>query len=50
MTTLFKDSLSVINVGLAGFAEDIAAAGGACVALEWQPPAQGDRREADSDA
>jgi len=43
MTTLFKDSLSVINVGLAGFAEDIAAAGGACVALEWQPPAQGDR-------
>jgi hypothetical protein len=43
VTTLFKDSLSVINVGLAGFGEDIAAAGGACVALEWQPPAQGDR-------
>ena len=43
MTTLFKDSLAVINVGLAGFGEDILAAGGACVALEWQPPAQGDR-------
>jgi hypothetical protein len=43
MTTLFKDSLSVINIGLAGFGEDIVAAGGACVALEWQPPAQGDR-------
>ena len=42
-TTLFKDSLSVINVGLAGFGEDIVAAGGACVALDWQPPAQGDR-------
>ncbi len=43
MRTLFKDSLSVVNVGLAGFAEDIVAAGGRCVALEWQPPAQGDR-------
>jgi hypothetical protein len=43
MKTLFKDSLSVINVGLAGFGEDIVAAGGRCVALEWQPPAQGDR-------
>jgi len=43
MTTLFKDSLSVINVGLAGFGEDIVAAGGACIALEWQPPAHGDR-------
>jgi hypothetical protein len=43
MRTLFKDSLSVINVGLAGFGEDIVAAGGRCVALDWQPPAQGDR-------
>ncbi len=43
MSTLFKDSLSVINVGLAGFADNVVAAGGACVALEWQPPAQGDR-------
>jgi hypothetical protein len=40
---LFKDSLSVINVGLAAFAENVAAAGGQCVGLQWQPPAQGDR-------
>jgi len=43
MKALFKDSLSVINVGLAGFGEDVAAAGGDCVSLDWQPPAQGDR-------
>ena len=43
MTTLFKDSLTVINVGLQGFADNIVAAGGECVALDWQPPAQGDR-------
>jgi hypothetical protein len=43
MSTLFKDSLAVVNVGLAAFAADIVAAGGDCVALDWQPPAQGDR-------
>jgi hypothetical protein len=42
-TALFKDSLVVINVGLAGFAENVTAAGGECLQLEWQPPAQGDR-------
>jgi hypothetical protein len=41
--SLFKDSLTVVNVGLAGFAENVIAAGGDCVALAWQPPAQGDR-------
>ncbi len=41
--TLFKDSLSVINVGLASFAGNVVAAGGDCIALQWQPPAQGDR-------
>ena len=41
--TLFKETLTVVNVGLRGFADDIVAAGGRCVALEWQPPAQGDR-------
>jgi hypothetical protein len=40
---LFKPTLTVINVGLKGFGEDIVAAGGECVSLEWQPPAQGDR-------
>ena len=29
MTTLFKDSPAVINVGIKGFATDIVAAGGA---------------------
>ena len=43
MNTLFKDSLSVVNVGIKGFGADIVAAGGHCVALDWQPPAQGDR-------
>jgi hypothetical protein len=41
--TLFKESLGVVNVGLKGFADNVTAAGGACVALDWQPPAQGDR-------
>ncbi len=41
--TLFKDSLTVVNVGLRGFADNVVAAGGQCAALEWQPPAQGDR-------
>jgi Protein of unknown function (DUF1116) len=40
---LFKESLSVVNVGLKGFADNVVAAGGECVALDWQPPAQGDR-------
>ncbi len=43
MNALFKDSLAVINLGLAGFAENVVAAGGQCVAMQWQPPAQGDR-------
>jgi len=41
--TLFKETLTVVNVGLAGFAENVVAAGGQCVPLQWQPPAQGDR-------
>jgi Protein of unknown function (DUF1116) len=43
---LFKPTLSVVNVGLAGFADNIVAAGGQCVPLQWQPPAQGDREGA----
>jgi hypothetical protein len=42
-TSLFRQGLSVLNVGLAGFADDIAAAGGRCLPLQWQPPATGDR-------
>jgi len=43
MKPLFKDSLTVVNVGLAGFAANIAAAGGEAVGVDWQPPAQGDQ-------
>ena len=41
--SLFKDSLSVINVGVKGFGDNVVAAGGECVSLDWQPPAQGNR-------
>jgi hypothetical protein len=41
--TLFKETLTVVNVGLQGFGDNVVAAGGECVALDWQPPAQGDR-------
>ena len=41
--SLFKPTLAVINVGLRSFADNIVAAGGECVALDWSPPAQGDR-------
>ena len=43
MKPLFKDSLQVVNVGLAGFGDNVVAAGGECVPLAWQPPALGDR-------
>ncbi len=42
VNALFKESLTVLNVGLQGFADNVRAAGGDCVALHWQPPAQGD--------
>ncbi len=42
MTSLVDKDLSVINVGLAQFAETIAASGGAVTQLEWAPPAAGD--------
>jgi len=43
MPHLADASLDVINVGLAQFAETIAAAGGRAIQLEWSPPALGDR-------
>jgi hypothetical protein len=43
MTNLVKQSLGVINVGLAQFAETISVAGGTVTQLEWTPPAFGDR-------
>jgi hypothetical protein len=42
MTSLLAGG-TVINVGLAAFAEAIGKAGGAAVQLDWQPPAGGDR-------
>jgi hypothetical protein len=43
MKKLFGESLKVVNVGLAAFADNVIAAGGQCVAIDWQPPALGDR-------
>jgi hypothetical protein len=37
------EGVSAINLGLAGFAEPIRAAGAPVVALDWRPPAAGDR-------
>jgi hypothetical protein len=40
---LIADGVRAINVGLAGFADPIRAAGAPVVALDWRPPAAGDR-------
>jgi len=42
MKTLFAQDLNVINVGLQGFADNVAAAGGAVTQLAWAPPAGAD--------
>jgi hypothetical protein len=45
MTTpagLLTDGVRAINIGLAGFADPIRAAGAPVVALDWRPPAAGD--------
>ncbi len=34
----------VINIGLEGFAQDLARAGAAVVHVAWSPPARGDAR------
>lgn len=44
MNPLFSQPLSVINAGLASFADNIQHAGGEAVALNWQPPGAGDRQ------
>jgi len=43
MNSLFGHPLSVLNEGLASFADPIAARGGAVTRLAWAPPAAGDR-------
>jgi len=40
--TLFEQDLKVVNVGLQGFADNIAAAGGNVTHLSWSPPAGAD--------
>ncbi|MDP5181942.1 DUF1116 domain-containing protein [Blastococcus sp. BMG 814] len=39
---LFSQELTVVNVGLASFGENVARAGGAVTTLDWRPPAGGD--------
>lgn len=43
MKELFNQKLIVLNAGLASFASNIERAGGAAIAMNWQPPAGGDR-------
>ena len=40
---LVHDGVRAVNIGLAGFADPIRAAGAPVVALDWRPPAAGDR-------
>ncbi|WP_370547408.1 DUF1116 domain-containing protein [Edwardsiella tarda] len=42
MNTLFSQPLKVVNAGLQSFANTIQQVGGEVIALNWQPPAQGD--------
>ena len=43
MSLWFKDQPSIVNVGLASFAESARECGARVTQLEWQPPAEGDR-------
>ena len=42
MKALFEQDLKVVNIGLQGFAANIAAAGGSVTHLSWSPPAGAD--------
>jgi hypothetical protein len=43
MSTLFAKPLSVLNVGIASFADAIVQRGGDALQLDWAPPANGER-------
>jgi hypothetical protein len=43
MSALFARPLSVLNLGIASFADTVARCGGEALQLDWMPPAQGDR-------
>ncbi len=42
--SLLSDGVRAINVGLAGFADPIRSHGAPVIALDWRPPAAGDRQ------
>ena len=42
LASLIQGSPRVVNVGLSGFAEALAAQGVAGIQVEWSPPARGD--------
>ena len=42
-SSLLSDGVRAVNIGLAGFAEPIREHGAPVVALDWRPPAAGDR-------
>jgi hypothetical protein len=44
ITTLFTEELSVINLGLEQFSEDLQGLGTPAVQVDWRPPAGGDSR------
>jgi FdrA protein len=43
---VLPDAVRVINIGLAGFADDLAAEGVPVVQMDWRPPAGGNERMA----
>ena len=43
VTALFKSRLSVVNLGLASFADNLAAVGAEVAQVDWRPPAGGDK-------
>ena len=45
--SLLTDELTIVNVGLEGFATDLTQQGATVVHLDWVPPAGGDVRLAD---
>ena len=42
LASLIQGSPRVVNVGLSGFAEALAAQGVAVIQVDWSPPARGD--------
>lgn len=45
--SLLTAELTIINVGLEGFADDLTSEGATVIQLDWAPPARGDAKLAD---